>query len=266
MPLRTPGGVAAAAAVAQPLLLWDHDFKAMGDTDWYGVSSATLSTLPVTLTDTGGGAFVWGPDSGTGVEVQTAGKWGRIRVNWSDISALMDRTLESTDTLAFVCQNAAISSIPASQNSNVQMEFANGNDVALGALRKNGSGVGDQNLAIGLWNGAALAWEPGLYGGGLSGLRTCTALMSQDRVHFYASDQTVTTDEPPYGTGPYIVRPYYAPAIIDATAAVATQSKVWDFSVAASYMWWMIQPIAGETVPMRLEHAQIWLIPGTPNE
>jgi hypothetical protein len=176
----------------------------------------------------------------------------------------MGRTLESTDSLAFVCQNAVASTAPTVNNSHLTVEFigADGVQVAYGGLA-NRTGTPGQNLTFQMWNGFSPATTP--TGGSLVGLRTVTAILTQDVVHYYGSDQAVTTDEPPYGTGPYIIRPAAAVTATDGTVTAATSSKVWDFT-NASFMWFMINPQAGESVPLRLEHAQIWLIPGTPNE
>jgi hypothetical protein len=264
---------AVAAAATAPILLWDHDFTADPDADWNAAPPATIDGLTVTITESAAPETptTWGPAGGNGLTMDNPAattSWGRLEVGWPDIGTdLMNRALTRADTLIFCSQHAVASWSIVTGGSKVVMEvFASPPDEnsAWGPLDR----IGGNNRSFRYWPGG---WPPVTVLQDAVQIRGGASIITTGSCLLYSTDNVLDTTAPPVGGG---TTAEYGPIRFlcsgevalgyDIAAAGAGRSR-WDFESNNGGLWWMLQSSNGETAPILLERAQIWLLPGTPN-
>lgn len=235
--------------------LWYHDWRLDGDANYNASPLTTIDGLSVAMSSTG----VWGPDSGLGMVI-AAGATGQIKIEWADVGTdLMARALTHGDTLVFEVQHAlASNSLTGAYSSVLGQAQANTptERTVFGGLFR----VGATNRQMRLWSAG---WPPGnvVLSDNYAGYRSTSHWVRTGLCETFCSTSELSADSPLSGMeGPFQFGPEFA------YSKDLRTSSYWDFLTASGSFRFFQESVAGETAPVIMEAASIWLIPGSPNE
>ena len=235
--------------------LWYHDWRLDSDADYDASPLSSIDGLTVSMSSNG----EWGPNGGLGLRVIPA-KAGSFTVTWANIGAdLMQRPLAHGDALVFELQHALASNPLTGDNSMIigQVEPNSGYAHAYAGLFRQGGF--SRNMRFRDNSG----WPAGnsVLSDTYVGYRSTSHWVRTGATDVYCSTAELSADAPLSGTeGPFCFD-------IDGatyTKNSKTASKC-DFSTAAGNFKFYMENAEGGGVPVRMEAAAIWLIPGTPN-